>query len=904
MRVLPLYPTPPAVPVETETPRSLNANCTLCPLHEGRRTVCMDFEESPDWQDGDLLILGESPGGEEDKVGRPFVGKSGILLRDALQEHWTRGYVIDNAIRCAPGKTEVKEKHVAACRGYLAKTLQQRRPGRIVTLGGWAAFALLGRSVAPFSTRGGFTWLYGYGEPIPVFTVLHPAAALRNSFVRKWFEADMRHALTAPVPEQPPLDAQVRIVTTPEEARGARRELQQAEWVAFDVETCGVIFTPSFRLLCVSFCAATNERPITWDEEGMKDPQVRAELVHLLLDAKLRKVGANVKYDELAVESALGVRPRNVRGDVRLWRKLLEPEADARLERMAELVGMGGMKEEAQVDLEETVDRVKKAIQTERRLARNAEVDKQAAARGERVKKRAPMHPKTAAAVAYWQRLQKTEPALCDVIKEDPSEWGRWAYGLAPRPLLLRYNARDTVATKRLATKLETQLVQVPSVDRVRRLVVDRAAHGIKVVEGWGVCVDRQAIDAFDSYLLIRLQQVRNQVDVCARQQGMPDFDPASHHQVRELLYDRLKLPVVKMTDNETNPQPSTDAEVLEILALRNPVAQAITRWRYFDRMQTHYASGMARHIRADGRIHTHILLDGARSGRTSSQDPNLQNIPRPDDKEKPEGKMARDCFVPSPGFTFMQLDYSQLELRIAAMLSRDEAMIDIFRSGVDYHLRTAQLVSKTAWGINPEDVKKPHRTAAKTINFGVLYGMGDGALGAKIGADRATARRVREAIMGKFKRLDAWIAECLAEARKTGFAWTWWDGQRARRRPLWRVADKDEGARIVAEHGAHNTPVQGTASEFCVASIADAVEWIEEERLEDRIRLLLPVHDSLLFEVRNDFVPYAAAAVQEIMLGHASDGVPIEVDCEVGPSWGSLEKWDIANGCLMPKAA
>jgi uracil-DNA glycosylase family 4 len=455
MRVLPLYPSHPASAVEAETPLARNSKCDRCEMHQPDkkplRSICMDNEEA-EWEDGDLLIIGEHPFSEDDLTGRPFSAssRSGNQLHSFLSKNWTRGYLLDNAVRCAPGTREVKEKHVKACRGYLAKTLQDKRPGRIIALGGWAAYSLLGRTVAPFSNRRGYSWLYGYGEPIPVFFVLHPSQSSGNRFIRKGWEDDMRWALTAEVPYRPPVDSKVRIVTSGEEARGARRELSKSARLAFDVETCGIMFTDSFRLLCVSFCADENENPIAWDEEGLQDPEVRAELVHLLADNKVRKFGANVKYDELACESALGVRPRNVRGDVRLWRKLLEPEADARLERMAELVGMGGMKEEAQRDLEATVKRVQKAIKDEKRVAKNTELDRAKAASGQRVNKRAPLKPEAAQGIAYWHRLQKEQPAITDLIKEDPSEWGRWAYGLAPRPLLLRYNARDTVATKRL----------------------------------------------------------------------------------------------------------------------------------------------------------------------------------------------------------------------------------------------------------------------------------------------------------------------------------------------------------------------------------------------------------------------------------------------------------------------
>ncbi len=257
---------------------------------------------------------------------------------------------------------------------------------------------------------------------------------------------------------------------------------------------------------------------------------------------------------------------------------------------------------------------------------------------------------------------------------------------------------------------------------------------------------------------------------------------------------------------------------------------------------------------------------------------------------------MARDIFVPRPGWLFVELDYSQIELRIAAMLSGDPEMIRIFLDGVDYHRRTAELVSMVAWGLRPDQITDAHRTQAKTINFSTLYGAGIGSIAAKLGITYAQAERVVAAIMAKFKRLAEYIQECKAETRKTGLAWTWWAGQRARRRSLHRIADPDDGARITAENGAFNTPVQGTANEFCIASLAAVVEGIEEDGLADVCHLVLPVHDSMLFEVREDMALEVATWARGVMMSHDSQGAPLEVDCKMGRAWGSLEKVSLTD--------
>jgi DNA polymerase-1 len=213
----------------------------------------------------------------------------------------------------------------------------------------------------------------------------------------------------------------------------------------------------------------------------------------------------------------------------------------------------------------------------------------------------------------------------------------------------------------------------------------------------------------------------------------------------------------------------------------------------------------------------------------------------------------------------------------------------------VDYHQRTAEMIAQQAWGIAPELVQSKHRSEAKTVNFGLLYGMADKSLAAQLGISQARAGKIREAVLGNFKVLDRWCKEQLRNARRTGETWTWWDGQRYRRRALHRVADVDSETRSRAEHASWNTPVQGTASDFCVMSLTECVRWIVEDGLEDDVKLVLAVHDSLMFDVREAMVPELLATAHDIMTSWPSVGVPLVVDAKMGRSWGSLE--DVAIG-------
>ncbi len=753
MNYLPLYEALPRAAIESSPRASLDAGCTRCELYARAKTVCLGADGEP----GGLLVVGESPGRNEDACGRPFIGESGGALRRVIKRYWTGGpVVLDNAVRCVPGKDGLKDKHVAACRPYLAGTLGEARPTRIVTLGAWAAYSVLGRSVAPFSTRRGYAFLTGGGKIVPVFTVLHPAAALRNRFVAQWFDADMQWALTAE-PPRPPWDADVHVVESEADARLATARLREAAWSMFDVETAGLLFDPSFRLLSVSFCAQGERDAWVWGREALSDPCVVAPMLDYLADATALKGGTNVKFDMLAAFCASrGVMPRGVKIDVRLWRKLLEPEADARLDRMAELVGMGGMKEENAAHLEEGKAKVARVLSYERRkAAREAKI-----ARGEKVSKTmsVPEGPLTLAELGI-------DPALERVVRSDAYDKDTWAYALVPKDVLYRYNARDAVATAALAERLEPELRAVPSIARVWDAIVEGASRAVAQVESWGVAANKDAIVAFDRYLEAREHELLNKLNGHARLENWNSRD-----QIADLLFGKLGLPSIKLTDAGED---STDKDVLEALRTKHPLVGHLIDYRSVTKLRGTYARGLLPHVRPDGRIHPTLLLDGARTGRWSCKDPNLQNQPRPKDNDGGVAKMVRDNFVASPGCRLVEFDYSQIEIRVAAMLSGDPVMQEILRSGADFHQRTAEMIAKVAWGIDPSQVTDAHRTQAKAVNFGIIYGKTARTLAAEWGVSVSVAQGIVDAIFDRFQRLEAWRKERLAEARRTGEVWT-----------------------------------------------------------------------------------------------------------------------------------
>lgn len=858
-RVLPLYPERPLCAVEREPPRAVPGpevagrdRCNRCSLHkrDKLRTVCMRAEGDP----GGLLVVSDYPGAREDNVGRPFVGETGRYLRPQILKWWKGPLALDNAVKCCPGGYHTEEA-VVMCRTYLAQTLLDAAPTRVLAMGGQAILGVTGRSLAVFSVRRGYTWLGG-PKPIPVFFLPNPVVAISNRFLRQNFEADLEWALTCEPSFAPPWNGVAKVVMDETDALEADRELRAAPWFSYDVESAGRMWC-AFQVLCASLSPAGSDDAWVWDIEALADPACCEVLARLLCDPKARKTGSNIKFDQLATEQELGVRLRGVMGDTRLLRKILDADADADLETMAELVGCGGHKEEAQ-------DALVKA-------------------------QRAVLAAGRSNVGAQRELISMSIPGLRNEVLRSihPGDNAKtYAYGFLPREVRTRYNARDAVTTGRLQLLLDSwRQRDNPNLTRIYESIVLPAAEAVRQVEAWGTPVSRPAVAAFKSYLQLQ------KVDIMSRLEKYGKFNPEAHGDVSKLLFETLKLPPQGLTGGGKF---SADVEALEALkvATGHPIVDDLLAWRKVSKMDGTYATGMERHIRDDGRIHPSILLDGARSGRPSCQDPNMQTIPR--DADSDEGKMARSCFAAPPGWVMASLDYSQLELRVAAFLSQDPEMMAVFARGEDLHQRTAEWIAPIVWHIKPEEVKKPHRSAAKAFNFGILYGMGDEGIAARAGCTVAVAQRIREAVLGRFKRLDVWIKERLAYTKRTGYAWTWWAGQDARRRPLFEIADRggDDHTRqgkARAEHSSWNTPIQGTGSEFLVASMIEIVNYILDNGLPAMV--CLPVHDSLLMQIREDVVDEVLVESKSIMTSWDSAGVPVTVDVEVGPSWGDLVK-------------
>lgn len=346
------------------------------------------------------------------------------------------------------------------------------------------------------------------------------------------------------------------------------------------------------------------------------------------------------------------------------------------------------------------------------------------------------------------------------------------------------------------------------------------------------------------------------------------DFSVRSRDQLEKILFDELKLPVLKRTPKGGR---STDAEVLEELAEKHELPKLIVEFRELDKLKGTYIELLPRCVNpATGRIHSRFSQTVAATGRLSSSDPNLQNIPI----RTEVGREIRGAFVAPPGHLLVSADYSQIELRVLAHLSKDAQLLEAFRTGEDVHTRTARLV----FNVPPEGVTAEMRRHSKAINFGVIYGMGDAALGKSIGIPREEAAKFIAAYFERYAGVAQFLTHTIEAARKGEAVRT----ILGRRRFLPNLHSANRGLRMEAERICKNTPIQGTAADI----LKLAMVRLGQEPVVPGARMILTVHDELVFEVPEARVAEAEGRIREAMMGAMKLDVPLVVDVGHGPTW------------------
>jgi len=348
------------------------------------------------------------------------------------------------------------------------------------------------------------------------------------------------------------------------------------------------------------------------------------------------------------------------------------------------------------------------------------------------------------------------------------------------------------------------------------------------------------------------------------------EFNLNSPKQLGEILFNKLGLPVIK----KTKTGPSTDVEVLERLRSRHEIVAHILDYRTLAKLQSTYIEGLLKEVRpSTGKIHTFYRQTITATGRLSSQYPNLQNIPI----RLEEGRKIRKAFVPSePGWRILSADYSQIELRVLAHISGDERLIDAFHHNMDIHTRTAMDV----FGVSAEQVDRNMRRSAKAVNFGIVYGISDYGLSQNLDITRADAARFIERYFDIFQGVRKYMDEIVASARRDGYVTTLLN----RRRYLPEINASNYNLRSFAERTAMNTPIQGTAADIIKLAMVQMAQRLRDEKLHSR--MLLQVHDELVFEVPEGEVEQMERLVPEVMEGALALNVPLKVEVECGADW------------------
>ncbi|MDX3934629.1 DNA polymerase I [Stenotrophomonas sp.] len=429
-----------------------------------------------------------------------------------------------------------------------------------------------------------------------------------------------------------------------------------------------------------------------------------------------------------------------------------------------------------------------------------------------------------------------------------------------------RYAAEDADVTLRLHHALQPQLQATPSLEGVYRDIEMPLVPVLARIEANGVHIDMAELRRQSQDLGSRMLAAQQKATELAGR----TFNLDSPKQLQAVLFDELQLPALVKTPKG---QPSTNEEALEAIAEQHELPRVILEYRGLAKLRSTYTDKLPEMINQDtGRVHTSYHQSGAATGRLSSSDPNLQNIPiRTED-----GRRIRRAFVAPPGRKILACDYSQIELRIMAHLSEDPGLVRAFEQGVDVHRATAAEVFSRSL----DEVTANERRAAKAINFGLMYGMSAFGLARNLGIDRGQAQDYVALYFSRYPGVRDFMERMRQQARDQGYVETLF----GRRLYLNDINARNQGLRAGAERAAINAPMQGTAADIIKRAMVKVDDWLQDHG--GQAKMILQVHDELVFETESSFLDTLRLKVVELMSSAAELRVPLVVDAGVGDNW------------------
>ncbi len=428
------------------------------------------------------------------------------------------------------------------------------------------------------------------------------------------------------------------------------------------------------------------------------------------------------------------------------------------------------------------------------------------------------------------------------------------------------YAAEDADITLRLHLELWPQIQESPGLLYIYEKVEMPAMRVLGIMERNGIRIDSALLAKQGQQVGRRLLELEGEIHKLA---GQP-FNIQSPKQIAEILFGQLELPVIKKTPSGA---PSTDEEVLQKLAEDYPLPARILDYRSLAKLMSTYIEKLPR--MADpktGRVHTNFSQATAVTGRLASSDPNLQNIP----VRTEEGRRIREAFIPAEGCKLLSADYSQIELRIMAHIAEDENLLTAFREGKDVHQATAAEI----FGVPLEEVNSEQRRYAKVINFGLIYGMSAFGLAGNLGIERSAAQNYIAKYFDRYPGVAQYMERTRLEARENGYVETVFG------RRLWlpEIKGSNGPRRQGAERAAINAPMQGTAADLIKLAMIAVEDWLEKEQL--KTKMLLQVHDELVFDVPLDEIELLQAKLPDLMCHVADLKVPLVVSIGIGDNW------------------
>jgi DNA polymerase-1 len=428
------------------------------------------------------------------------------------------------------------------------------------------------------------------------------------------------------------------------------------------------------------------------------------------------------------------------------------------------------------------------------------------------------------------------------------------------------YSAEDADVTLQLHMTLWPQIEALPTLKSVYDTIEQPLVAVLYRMERTGVLVDRELLRIQSSELAARMLELQAQ----AHREAGGVFNVDSPKQLQEILFGKMAIPVMRKTPTG---QPSTAEDVLEELAATYPLPKLILEYRGVAKLKSTYTDTLPEQInRATGRIHTSYHQAVAATGRLSSMDPNLQNIPI----RTQEGRRIRQAFIAAPGHSLVAADYSQIELRIMAHLSGDASLLQAFAEDRDVHQATAAEVFATPLS----EVSADQRRSAKAINFGLMYGMSAFGLARQLGIGRGDAQKYMDLYFERYPGVKRFMEETRRQAREQGFVETVF----GRRLYLPEIQSRNQALRQYAERSAINAPMQGTAADIIKRAMIEVDSWLQSSRLP--ARLIMQVHDELVLEVATQAVPAIVGQLRTHMAQAATLAVPLKVDVGIGRNW------------------